>query len=250
MKIKNKTILITGGSSGIGLEFAKQLYQQENKVIITGKNSEKLERIKKDYPHLKTIKSDVSQSNEIASLFQYIVKHYSDLSILINNAGIGKKIDLTQSHNVNLLNEEILVNLYGPIVMVNQFLPLLLKLPEAAIINITSALAFSPYPAVPIYSATKAGLQSYTSSLRMQLRNTSVKVFEIAPPSTQTEMLNGFGSRELKNINIMSPQKLVKISLEKIEQNQEQICPGQTAQLKYMSRIAPQFVLRQMSRHL
>lgn len=246
MKLYNKTILITGGSSGIGLEFAKQLRQRNNKIIVTGRNFEKLNRIMTDDPGIETIQSDVSLIENVVVLYKRIITEFPDLSVLINNAGIGKTIDLQEQQSPNFLNEEVAVNLLGPIQMINQFLPHLMSKNEAAIINVTSALAYSPFPIVPIYSATKAGLHSYTMSLRVQLRKTHVKVFEIAPPTTQTEMIKGFGDGQLKGARVMESGELVKVCLSKIDDGQEEICPGQAGQLKFMSRLAPQYTIRKM----
>lgn len=247
MFLTNKTVLITGGGSGIGLEFARQLLKQNNKVIITGRNLSKLEAAKKEFPNLVIIQSDVSKNEEIIKLHKIIMVEHPELSVLINNAGVGRAINFSKEENTFDVTEEIQINLQGPIQMIHQFLPDLLKQKDSMIINVTSALAFSPYPKVPIYSATKAGLHSFTKSLRVQLKRTHVRVIEVAPPTTQTEMIEGFGSKELKKLKIMTTKEMVQDSMKSIEKGMDEICPGQSSQLRFMSRLAPQFILKQMS---
>lgn len=250
MKIENKTILITGGSSGIGLEFAKQLLELGNKIIITSRNIDKLTKVKQHFPQIHIWQCDITQIEEIKLLFKNIIMQFPDLSILINNAGIGQTLVLKKHHDPAMINTEIKTNLMAPINMINEFLPHLLKQNDAAIINITSATAFSPFPILPVYCASKAGLHSYTLSLRAQLHKTDVKVFEIAPPTTQTDMLRGFSSKEIKNIPVMPVQQLVKVSLRSIYSDEFEICPGQSKKLRLLSRLAPNFILKQMSKNL
>jgi uncharacterized oxidoreductase len=250
MKMSGNTILITGGSSGIGLEFAKQFVQLGNQVIVTGRNLEKLEAVRKNFPQIHVLKSDVTRVDDIKELFEQVSQQFPALNILVNNAGVGRILNLMNCQDITSLNEELDTNLRAPIQMINQFLPLLSRQIEAAIINVTSALAFVPFPKVPIYSAAKAGLHSYSLSLRMQLRSTAIRIFEVAPPTTQTDMLDGFGVGDLRGIEIMSVADMVAFSLLGIKNNQFEICPGQAKQLKLMGRLAPDFVLQQMSRSL
>lgn len=248
MKLQNNTILITGGSSGIGLEFAKKLIKLGNMVIITGRDSQKLNEAKRILPEVHTIQGDVTSPEDMDILYQQIAKQFPELNIIINNAGIGKTLNLREKYDDDALIVELKTNLYAPIQITNKFLPILIEKKESAIVNITSALAFSPFPVVPIYSAAKAGLRSYTLSLRVQLRNTPVKVFELAPPTTQTDMLRGFAPEHMKGILAMSASDLVNYTLNKIEKDQLEICPGQAKRLRLMSRIAPGYVLKLMSK--
>jgi uncharacterized oxidoreductase len=114
--------------------------------------------------------------------------------------------------------------------------------------NVTSGLAFVPLPVSPVYCATKAGLHSFTQSLRVQLHNSNVKVFELAPPATQTELLGDFNSEDMKGISIMKVEAMVAVAIKGMHNNQYEIRPGQSNQLKIMSRIAPEFILNQMSK--
>ena len=172
MKLSANTVLITGATSGIGLELALQLLALNNTVIVTGRDEVKLQKISREYPHLHTIQSDVSDPKAIATLCQIAVERFPRLNILINNAGIMRKINLQdKGSDLKDIGLEIETNLLGPIRMVKQFLPLLSAQPSAAIVNVSSGLAFSPFPISPIYCATKAGLHSFTQSLRVQLKD-------------------------------------------------------------------------------
>jgi uncharacterized oxidoreductase len=249
MKLTSNTILITGGASGIGYELTKQLTALGNTILITGRDQVKLDRAKAAFPKIHTFQSDVSDPKAIAALYEKVTKQFPELNILINNAGIMREINVhDKAGSLEDITREIEINLSGPIRMVKQFLPQLKTRSEAAIVNVSSLLAFVPLPISPVYSATKAGLHSFTESLRVQLKNTKVKVFELAPPVTQTELLGAFNSEDLKGIPIMKVEDMVKVAVNGMQTDRFEIRPGQANQLKMMSRVAPGFILKQMSR--
>jgi len=251
MNLSGNTVLITGGSSGIGLEIAKQFLKRDNKVIITGRNEQKLQKAKEQLAGLTVIQNDVSNPDDIGKLHQRVAKDFPDLNIMINNAGIMMKINL-QNHNHSALEltKELDVNVKGSIGMINAFLPLLKEKTNAAIVNISSGLAFVPLPISPVYCATKAAVHSYTLSLREQLRNTSLKVFELAPPATQTDILGHFSDEDMKGTSIMSIEDMVADFLKKFSTDEYEIRPGQSNQLKFMSRFFPNFILKQLSKNI
>jgi len=248
MKLNGNTILITGGTSGIGYEMTKQLLEKGNTVIVTGRNQDKLDRIQNQLPKVHTIQSDVSQTKDIQALYNQVTKDFPKLNILINNAGIMKNMNFHSTDSLETLTQEIDTNLKGPIRMAKVFLPHLKKQSNASIVNVTSGLAFVPLPTAPVYCSTKAALHSFTQSLRVQLKNTSIKVFEVAPPATQTELLGDMDPEDMKGVSIMKVDEMVKASLAGIEQDKFEIRPGQSNQLKFMSRVAPEFILKQMSK--
>lgn len=251
LQLVNNTILITGGASGIGLELVKQLSALNNTILITGRDLLKLEKAKKLYPQIHIFQSDVSDPKAVVALFDKVTKEFPDLNILINNAGIMKTINLhDKADDLVELTKEIDTNLYGPIRMTKKFLPHLKTKQAAAIMNVSSGLAFVPLPTSPVYCATKAAIHSFTLSLRVQLKNTKVKVFELAPPATQTELLGEFDPADMKGISIMKVEKMVEEALHGMKVNQLEIRPGQSNQLKLMSRMAPQFILNQMSKSI
>jgi uncharacterized oxidoreductase len=249
MNISGNTILITGGASGIGFELTKQLLKQKNKIIITGRDQAKLDKVKKQFPEVHIIQSDVSKIKDIEVLFETIKKDFPAVNVLINNAGIMRTMNLhSEEGSMEDCTREIDINLNGPIRMIRKFLTHLKTKPNAAIVNVTSGLAFVPLPTSPVYCATKAALHSYTQSLRVQLKNTNVKVFELAPPATQTELLGDFDSQDMKDITVMKVEDMVAAAIKGIESDRFEIRPGQSNQLKMMSRIAPDFILKQLSK--
>ncbi len=249
MKLTRETILITGGASGIGFELAKQLIQLGNTVLITGRDMAKLERAKNQIPKVHIYQSDVSDPKAIPVLFDRITNEFPELNILINNAGIMHTINIHDSEpKLDAITQEIETNLNGPIRMIKQFLPHLKKKENAAIMNVSSGLAFVPLPTAPIYCATKAGLHSFTLSLRVQLKKTSIKVFELAPPATQTELLDTSNPEDMKGVSIMKVEDMVTVAVKGMRNDHFEIRPGQSNQLKFMNRIAPQFILNQLSK--
>jgi uncharacterized oxidoreductase len=249
MKPTGNTILITGGSNGIGLELATQFIKLGNTVIITGRNLSRLNDVKKKLPTINIFQSDAGKPEDIKSLYENITKQFPKLNVLINNAGIMRKLNLHDtSMDLENINEEIEINLSGPVRMVNQFLPLLKNQQQAAIMNVSSGLAFVPFAISPVYSATKAGVHFYTQTLRIQLKNTNVKVFELLPPLTNTDLQNAFTAEDMKGTQVMETSKMVEVAIKGFSNNTLEIRPGQSNLLKIMSRIAPNFILNQMSR--
>ena len=249
MNLNENTILITGGSSGIGFEMAKQFLVANNKVIITGRNMEKLEKAKQKLGNVEIIQSDISKPDSIKKLYAQVSKEYPKLNILINNAGIMSTINL-QDHKLpaHELTKEIDINVNGTIWMNDTFLPLLKKNKNAATVTVSSGLAFVPLPISPIYCASKAALHSYTLSLRAQLKNTDVKAFELAPPATETELLADFDEEDMKGTTMMTVQAMVADFMKGLSNNKYEICPGQSSQLRFMSRFFPNFILKQLSK--
>jgi len=248
VKLEKKTVLITGGTSGIGLELARQLYQRGNKVIVTGRDQAKLDAVKRELPGVHTFNSDVSDPVAIAALHDSVVAQFPELDTLINNAGIMRNLNLNRDRDLNDVTREIEINLSGPVRMVQQFLPHLKTRMGALIVNVSSGLAFVPLPVSPVYCATKAALHSFTQSLRIQLDGTSVTVIELAPPAVETPLLRGEFAEEMKGQKGMDVKVLAKRAIAGIEAGRMEIRPGLSNVLKAMSRIAPQFMLRQMAK--
>jgi uncharacterized oxidoreductase len=249
MKTSGNSILITGGTSGIGFELARQLLALRNTVIITGRDRDRLEKAKSQLPGVHTLQSDVSDPSAIATLFQNAIQEFPDLNVLINNAGIMRQRNLNdRGADLNELTSEIETNLSGPIRMAKQFLPHLKTKAAAAIVNVSSGLAFMPLPISPIYCATKAGLHSFTLSLRAQLKNTKVQVFELAPPATKTDLLTDFHPDDMVGTQIMDVKTMVEKAIQGFEKDCLEIRPGQSNVLKIMSRVAPEFILKQLSK--
>jgi uncharacterized oxidoreductase len=248
MKLEKRTVLITGGTSGIGLELAKQLLQRGNTVIVTGRDQEKLDAANRALSGVHSFKSDVSDPGEIAALHESVLAQFPALDTLINNAGIMRNLNLNQDRSPNDVTREIEINLSGPVRMIQQFLPHLKTRKGALIINVSSGLAFIPLPLSPVYSATKAAIHSFTQSLRVQLDGTGVTVVELAPPAVETPLLRGEFAEEMKGEKGMDVKILAKHAIASVEAGKLEIRPGLSNLLKAMSRIAPQFMFKQMAK--
>lgn len=191
MNLSGNTILITGGSAGIGLAFAERFIMAGNKVIVTGRREHVLQQAKETLPNLITHVSDLTKQSERAALFDWVTSNYPEVNVLVNNAGIQQRFNVLKAdvkNNWHYFNQEIVTNLEAPFHLSMLFAPFFAAKESAAIINVTSGLAFTPFAIAPIYSATKAALHSFTMSLRHQLTDSSVDVIEVAPPAVNTDL--------------------------------------------------------------
>ncbi|WEG11036.1 SDR family NAD(P)-dependent oxidoreductase [Pullulanibacillus sp. KACC 23026] len=191
MKLTGNTILITGGNAGIGLAFAERFLKAGNNVIVCGRREEVLQKAKENFPNLITRVCDLSIESERVALFDWVTSNYPDVNVLVNNAGIQQRFNLLNADAKNdwsYFNKEIAINIEAPFQLSMLFAPYFATKEDAAIINVTSGLAFTPFVIAPIYSATKAALHSFTMSLRHQLSETSVEVIEVAPPAVNTDL--------------------------------------------------------------
>ncbi|VVP23393.1 3-phenylpropionate-dihydrodiol/cinnamic acid-dihydrodiol dehydrogenase [Pseudomonas fluorescens] len=189
MNSTGNTILVTGGTSGIGLGLALRLHTAGNKVIIAGRRKALLDKIASEHPGIESVVLDVSDPQSIQRSSEALAISHPNLNVLINNAGIMLWEDLTDPKSLSTAEDIVTTNLLGTIRMVYAFTPHLIKQPSATIVNVSSALAFVPLPATPTYSATKAAVHSFTQSLRVQLEDSSVEVIELAPPGVRTTLL-------------------------------------------------------------
>jgi uncharacterized oxidoreductase len=246
MKLNQRTVLITGGTSGIGLELATQLLARGNTVIVTGRDPVKLDALRQALPAVHIFQSDVSNPTDISALYDNVLAQFPALDILINNAGIMRNLNLNHDRDLSDVTREIEINLSGPVRMVQQFLSHLKTRKDALIVNVSSGLAFIPFPISPVYSATKAAIHSFTQSLRVQLHGTGVTVIELAPPAVETPLLRGEFEQEIKGQKGMDVKELARRAIAGIESNTLEIRPGLSNVLKLMSRVAPQFMLNQM----
>lgn len=250
MELTSNTILITGGTSGLGLEFARRMLALGNTVIVTGRDQARLESMKRQFPAIHIFQSDISDPEAIRSLYEKVIASFPDLNMLINNAGEMRVISL-HDKAIGLLDitREIEINLMGPIRMIQQFLPHLKLSESAAILNVTSGLALIPFPISPIYGATKAGLRSYTKSLRVQLKNTKIKVFELVAPAAKTPLSDKFAGLSDYDANMMiAPDKLIDTAIKGLQNDKLEIYPGAARIILALSRIAPELIFKQLSK--
>jgi len=239
MKITGNTVLITGGASGIGLSIAKVFLEKMNTVIVCGRNINKLDGVKKQYPGIHTIKCDVSSPIEVTQMFEHLTSNFQSLNILVNNAGIQHQYDfLKNDSTLQKIDEEIDINFRAVARLTKIVLPNLVKAPEAAIINVSSFLGIVPKSSAPIYCATKAALHVFSKSLRYQLQGTPVKVFEIITPLVDTDMTRG---RE-DDAGKISPDILAREVIRDIEIDDYEIKPGRTKLVLFLNRIVPSLI--------
>lgn len=248
MKLIDRTVLITGGTSGIGQELAKQLLRRGNTVIVTGRDQKKLDATSRSLLGVHVICSDVSDPAAVARLHETVTKEFPALDTLVNNAGVMRNLNLNLPRELQDVTREIEINLCGPIRMVQQFLPHLKTRKNALIVNVSSGLGFIPLPISPVYSATKAAIHSFTQSLRVQLAGTGVTAVELAPPGTETPLFRGEFSQEMQGQKGMDVAVLVERAITGIEAGKLEIRPGLANVLKAMSRIAPDFMLKQLAK--
>lgn len=192
--IRGNTVLITGGSSGIGLALARRFLQTGNRVIITGRNAEKLAKVQANYPEIITEVADMADLEAL----QKLVDRYLDVNIVINNAGIQYNYDFVDpTVPIELIEAELHINLIAPLQLTKLILPQLLRKPKAAIVNVSSGLGLVPKQTAPVYCGSKAGLHIATKALRWQLEATPVKVFEVIAPLVDTPMTAGRGKGKI-----------------------------------------------------
>jgi uncharacterized oxidoreductase len=191
VRLSGNTILVTGGGSGIGRELAREFHQLGNKVIVAGRRLDALREVTDALPGMSAVRLDVADPVDIRRTAAQLLADHPDLNVLINNAGImvaEDKIDLA------VAEATVQSNLLGPIRLTAALLPHLLSRPGAAIVNVSSGLAFVPLAFTPTYCATKAAIHSWSVSLREQLRGGPVEVIEIIPPGVQTELQPGLST--------------------------------------------------------
>ena len=189
MDISANTVLITGGASGIGWALAERFLKAGSQVVICGRRADKLHEVQQQYPQLKVRQCDVGQASDRVALLDWVRTECPEVNVLINNAGIQRRSQLVNNQeDWSESQQEIAINLEAPLHLTTLFIPHLLEKPKAAIINVTSGLAFVPGAFAPIYSATKAALHSFTMSLRHQLAQTPIEVIEIVPPAVNTDL--------------------------------------------------------------
>jgi uncharacterized oxidoreductase len=187
MKLSNRTVLVTGGSGGIGLGIAEAFHRSKSRVIVCGRNREKLSKVEKKFPGISVLPCDVGDARQRKNLTDEVLRRFPEIDVLVNNAGIQRYIDLKKGYDeLKSGEDEITINFVSTVEMTALFIRHLMKRPSAAVINVSSGLGFMPMINMPVYCATKAAIHTYTLVLRQQLKDTSVKVIEIVPPMVDT----------------------------------------------------------------
>jgi len=234
MKLENRNVVITGGGTGIGFGLAQGFARRGSRVLICGRREAPLDEAVARIPGLHARVCDVTVSNQIEQLLEEARAVLGSVDVLINNAGVVSYFNLAKKPQA--LDEQLRdidIDLCGAIRMTHHFLPELLNQPAATILNVTSASAYVPLAIMPIYSAAKAALHSYTLSLRVSLRRSAVEVIEIAPPPVETPMTEG------APIPVMPLPDLLSATFEGLERGDAELRPGDAAQVFELSRMEP-----------
>lgn len=245
MHLTGRTILITGGNAGIGLTLARALLARRNTVVVTGRNQAKLDAARRETPGLLTFAADVTREDEMQDVLMRIQAEFGGLDILVNNAAVLNVYDfLGEAHHFTLLDGEIATNLLGTIQVTKLALPLLRQRREAAIVTMSSAVAYVPAASLPVYSATKAAVHSLSLSLRQQLAGTSVKVLEIVPPTMDTKLAARLNGAKV------STEVVARDVMRGLEREADEVRVGQVKVLAIAARLSPALGARLLARAL
>lgn len=232
MKITGNTILITGGSAGIGLALAERFLKEDNTVIICGRNEQNLKEVAVRFPEIHTEVCDISKEEERISLVARLLNKYPGLNVLVNNAGIQHRFNFLKSPQTwDYYQQEIATNLEAPVHLISLLISHFAKQEYAAILNVSSGLAFAPMAVAPIYCATKAALHNFTISLRYQLSESSIEVIEIVPPVVSTN-LGGAGLHG----NSVTPEEFAGGVFKALAEGKQEIGYGTSLQSINLSR--------------
>ena len=239
MEYRNAIILVTGGSSGIGRAFVDRFLREGATVVACGRDEAKLQGLKAQHPSVQIRPCDITSSDEVKALIVFLTQEYGRLDILVNNAGVMEQVDLL-SGNVGdeAIAREIATNLTAPILLTRRLLPLLQQSERTMILMVTSGYALLPAQRAPTYSATKAGLRSFTHALRYQLAHTGIRVVETLPPLVDTPSTTAVHRPK------MTPVAVVDATLRAIAQGRVEIFVGEVRWLPLLMRIAPGFAAR------
>lgn len=244
MKTTNNTVLITGGSAGIGFEIAKILSEKGNEVIITGRDPERLAKAVSQLSSVTGITCDVTNEDEVNQLVNKLSNDFPKLNIVINNAGKAYAYNLSESTNTfQKASDEMLTNYLSVIRLNEKLLPILDVKQEAAIVNVSSIVAFVPNQLAATYGASKAALHSYTQTLPLALaKKTGIKVFELMPPLVNTDF-----SQEIGGVNGISPKVVAEDLVHALENNIYEIHVGRTANIYELFHSSPADALLAMN---
>jgi uncharacterized oxidoreductase len=242
MDLTNKTALVTGGGAGIGLAVTRALVAAGAHVVIAGRDLARLERVRAELGNVSTVQADLAIVAERERLIAAVSDRDRPLDLLVNNAGIMQYFALADERALGRLDAELALDLHAPIHLSTALLPHLLERPEAAIVNVTTGLIYAPFGVTPGYSAAKAGLHGFTSSLRWQTRGSRLRVVELMPPAVDTELTRRYDGSKTDAASV------AKALMTGLAKGANEIRPGQSKALYAMSRIAPAFIYRALNK--
>lgn len=243
MKLKNKRIVITGGTSGIGYEMVKIL-SPNNEVIVIARNQIKLERLSQELENVTTFQADLAYLKDVETVADTLVKRFDRIDLLINNAAIqNTPAFLDDDFVYETISQEVTVNFTSVCCLTYLLMPLLIHQDKATIFNVNSGLALAPKTSSAVYCATKAALNNFTQSLRYQLEQTKIRVQQVFLDLVDTEMTKGRGK------NKMSPHSAASQILQGIEKDVEDNYLCKVKLLKVLLRLAPSIAKKIMKKY-
>jgi uncharacterized oxidoreductase len=234
MDVNGKTVLLTGGSAGIGRELARQLKAKGAHVILTGRDPARLAAMEAE--GFEALAADLSHAGGVDALVEALGDRAID--VLVNNAGLGVPHDVRGGlPDPDAADGCLYANLSAPIRLITALLPRLrartAAAPQAAIINVTSGLAIAPNTASSVYCASKAGLRSYTMALRAQLKGEPIEVIEALPPVVDTQMTAD------RKTNKMPPEECARQILTALEKGHAEANVGMVKLLRAVYSLSP-----------
>ena len=243
MNTSGKTIVITGGNSGIGYELVKQLHTN-NKLIIISRSQKNWVELNTLDNNIHRIQCDLSKMHDVITLADSLITKNDPIDIVVHCAAIQLTPKLTEKNfSFSGIETEINTNFTSVIWLTHRLLPKLLKRPKASIVNITSGLAIYPKTESAVYSATKAALHSFSQSLRYQLENTPITVTEVLLPLVDTPMTRGRGKRK------MPPDIAAMKIIAAIQSEKSEVYVGKARCLPLLSRIWPKLIKNILKRY-
>lgn len=241
MELRGQSALVTGGGSGVGLAIATALAKQGVDVGIAGRNASRLEAAAAEHPGLVPVPGDVSSAEGAAALAAAASERLPEMGILVNNAGTAQLTNIAEHDAAAVAEAEIGTNYLGPVRLIGALLPQLRQRPAAAIVNVSSALAWAPAAPLLSYSATKAALHSFTLGLRYQLEDTAVSVIEVLPPWVDTSMVEQIAVAKV------SAEQVAAATVRGLRRDRKEVTLGIGRPLRIGAKLAPHTVANRVS---
>lgn len=242
MELKNARALVTGGTGGIGVAITRALSAAGAEVLIVGRDPRKLAALGSELPRVSGFEADLAEADDVDRLTRHVAAMTPALDILINNAGTMQYFALTGGDAAKRLASELELDLHAPIRLTTALLPLLLRRPAAAVVNVTTSLVYAPLGNAPGYSTAKGGLSAFTKSLRWQTRDSRLLVVELLPPTVDTGMTARYDGPKT------TPDKVAKALLDGLASDSVEVRPGQAKALYALSRVAPGFLFKALNK--